>query len=312
MLPTSRLLLNCVATISSALFVAVSVVLAKAPPQPGDNAGRLKARPASSLGTFKGQTVFSRILDKAKKEHWRDLATGALMGKIAQEFIGTPYVAGTLDRDSTREICTVDLTGLDCVTFFETTLNLARIIKDGGDSTTDLLHAVTNSRYRGGKIDDYTSRLHYTSDWLYDNEQKGVIRILSDLPGAEPFKQKVNFMSTHPGSYKALVAHPELVDKLKTQESAINSRELKYIPLNKIAAIEPLLQTGDIVCVCTNLAGLDIVHTGLVIRDARGVVHFMDATSKKSKMQVVIEPGPLSQALKWSNTLTGAIFARPL
>lgn len=304
---TVRLLLNCFAITGSALIFIVGGVLAKAPAPSSSTKSQ-----STGPGTFKGQDVFSRILDRAKREHWRDLATGALMGKIAQEFIGTPYVAGTLDRNSTREICTVDLTGLDCVTFFETTLNLARIIKNGGDRPIDLLRAVTLTRYRSGKIDDYTSRLHYTSDWLYDNEQKGVIRILSDLPGAEPFKQKVNFMSTHPASYKALLAHPELVDKLKMQESSINSRELKYIPLDKIAAIEPSLQTGDIVCVCTNLPGLDIVHTGLVIRDGKGVVHFMDATSKKSKMQVVIEPGTLGQALNWSNTLTGVIIARPL
>lgn len=312
MMTTRRLFLSYFATVGGALMLGDCSSLARSLAQV--DAGKSTDANAKTLGDneFKGQAIFSRIVTKAKKEHWSELATGALMGKVALELVGTPYVAGTLDRDSAHERCSVDLTGLDCVTFFETTLAFARMLKKGGDKPVDLLREVTNTRYRGGRLDGYASRLHYTSDWLYDNEQKGVVKVLSDLPGAEPFKQKVSFMSAHPASYKALTAHPELVAKLKAQEAAINSRQMQYIPLAKIAALEPLLKTGDIVGVCTNLAGLDIVHTGIVFCDDKGVAHFMDATSKKSKMQVVIEPGPLSQALSWSNTLTGAMFARPL
>ena len=267
---------------------------------------------ASVKDSFSGDEVFRRILNRAKAEKWESLSIGELMGKIAKELEGTPYVGGTLDRSPEVEKCTISMTELDCVTFFETTLGFARMIKKGGSSPEDLLKEVRFTRYRGGKQGDYSSRLHYTTDWFFDNQQKGVVKILSDLPGAEPFTQKVGIMTSHPEFYKAIGAHPELSGKLKRIEQRINAREFKYVPMAKLAGVESLLKTGDIVGVCTSQSGIDIAHTGIVWRDAADVPHFMDASSGKSKMKVTIEPGPISQALNWSKNLTGAIFARPI
>lgn len=256
--------------------------------------------------------VFTRIVTRAAEGKWKDLPIGELMGKIANELVGTPYVGGVLDRNPNQEECTVDLTSLDCVTFFESTLDFARMLKKGETTPKSLIKEVTFTRYRGGIPKDYTSRLHYTTDWFHDNERKHVIKLLPKLPGSAPFKQKVNFMSTHLQLYPVLKAHPELVSVLKKQEETINSRKLQFVPLDKIAEIEPLLQTGDIVGICTNRPGLDIVHTGLIFRDNSGIAHFMDASSKKSNMKVTIEPGPISGALGWSKNNIGIMVARPL
>jgi hypothetical protein len=204
------------------------------------------------------------------------------------------------------------LSALDCVTFFESTLDLARTIKKDESTPADLNREVSFTRYRGGKPIDYTSRLHYTTDWFHDNAHKHVVEPLQKLPGAEPFTQKVGFMSSHPQSYPVLVEHPEFVSIIKKQENAINKRHLNYIPLDKIASIEPLLKTGDIVGICTNQPGLDIAHTGLIFRDKAGVPHFMDASSKKSSMKVTIEPGAISSALGGSQRNIGIMLARPL
>lgn len=273
--------------------------------------GRFTAA-AQQLNAFKGEDVFNHILAKAGQGNWLHLPIGDLMGKIAKELEGTPYQSATLELSLDHEICSVDLSALDCVTFFETTLALARMLKMGGRTPADLLRTVSFTRYRGGVVGDFSTRLHYTTDWFVDNERKGVVKLLSDLPGAEAFTQKVGFMSNHPDSYRQLIAHPQLVAKIKSEEEAINSRSLKFIPMDKIAAVEPLLRTGDIVGVCTNQPGLDIAHTGLIWRDDEGVAHFMDASSMKSKRKVTIEPGPISHALNWSKNLTGAMFARPL
>jgi hypothetical protein len=267
---------------------------------------------AAAPNAFKGREVFDRILQKADSGKWRSLPIGQLMGKIALELKGTPYVAGTLELNIDKEVCSADLTGLDCVTFFETTLDFARMIKKGGRSPEALLAEIKFTRYRGGALGDYSSRLHYTKDWLYDNENKHVIEVLSTLPGAEPFPQKVGFMTNHPERYKQLAAHPDLIPSMKRQESMINRRSLTCIPLDKIAIVESLLKTGDIVGVCTDSPGIDIAHTGLVFRDENGIAHFMDASSKKNVMKVTIEPGPISETFTWSKRLTGAVFARPL
>ncbi len=270
------------------------------------------ARPMDSL-SFKGKDVFDRILSKSREGHWGSLSIGELAGRIARELEGTPYEGLTLELSPDREICSVNLTALDCVTFFEDVLCLARMVKKGEHSPAALLKEIALTRYRGGVVGDYTTRLHYTTDWFFDNETKGTVKILSDLPGAEPFTQKVGFMSANPGSYKQLAAHPDLIPKMKRIEDDINSRSLSFIPINKLAAVEPLLKTGDIVAVCTSSPpGIDIVHTGLVYREVDGVAHFMDASSSKAKMKVTLEPGPVSGALNWSKNLTGAMFARPL
>ncbi len=159
---------------------------------------------------------------------------------------------------------------------------------------------------------DFTTRLHYTTDWFVDNAQKGIVKILTpELPGAAPFTQKVGIMSAHPENYRQLAAHPELIPAIQATEEKINARSLMYLPMNKIAAAEPLLQTGDIVGVTTLQSGIDIAHTGLCIKDEQGVVHFMDASSSRRNMKVTLETD-ISKCLNWSPKLTGVMFARPL
>ncbi len=260
---------------------------------------------------FVGLGVFNRIVAKADAHGWRTWPMSSLMGAIAREFIDTPYVAYTLELDDHREIVSCNLEGLDCVTFFESTLDVARMLKLGGSSPDDLLRQIRLTRYRGGHLTDYTSRLHYTTDWFYDNARKGVIRDLTPhLPGAERFAQKVGFMSAHPESYRLLKANPELIPKIKAMEDAVNGREKWFLPLDRIADAQHLLQTGDIVGVCTTHSGIDIGHTGMCFRDAEEKLHFMDASSLD--MRVTLEPIDFSRDFRWSKANTGIILARPL
>ena len=274
-------------------------------------AKRIAAVP-QGLRHFEGEDIFKRIVDKAAAEKWTKLPIGELMGKIARELEGTPYVGFTLETSLDKESCVVNLKGLDCVTFFEDTLCMARMLKRGKRKPEDLLAEIQFTRYRGGKMGDFTTRLHYTTDWMVDNEKKGVVKILAPtLPGAEPFIQKVGIMSEKPASYRQLKAHPELIPAIKRYEEEINAYQLKFIPLDKIEAVEPYLQTGDIIGVATREPGIDIAHTGLCIKDEQGMVHFMDASSMKKFHKVTFEV-QLNKALHWSEKLTGAMFARPL
>jgi hypothetical protein len=273
----------------------------------------LAAPDAAKLDTFKGEDVFNRLLKKAHEGKWRDLPIGQCMKNVAMELEGTPYVGFTLELDKDREVCSANLTGLDCVTFFEQTLDFSRMLKKGGGSPQALLDEITFTRYRGGKITDFTSRLHYTTDWMFDNEKKGVVKILSpDLAGAEPFTQKVGIMTSKSKNYRQLAAHPELIPAIRKTEDEINARRTFYVPMDKLPEAQKQLKTGDIVGIATSVAGIDISHTGLVIVDAQGVPHFMDASSMESKMKVTLEKGPLSEDLKSSKKATGAVFARPV
>lgn len=261
---------------------------------------------------FDGLAVFQRLLARADAQQWRDLPIGDLIGRIALELKDTPYVAHTLELDPNREFCTVNLTGLDCVTFFESTLGFARMLKTGGQTPADLVRQVTFTRYRGGRIDGYPSRLHYTTDWVHDNVLKGVVADLTPtLPGAAPFTQQVGFMSAKPENYRQLVQNPALVETVRQQEAALNARPKSFVPMDALSAAEPHLRTGDIVGLTTTIDGIDISHTGLVIVSDTGTRQFMDASSQKDVMKVILRPGPLHQSIA-SRTTTGAIFARPL
>lgn len=268
---------------------------------------------ATNRAKFEGQDIFQRIVDKARANNWTKLPIGELMGKIARELEGTPYVGFTLETSKDQESCVVNLKGLDCVTFFEDTLDMARMLKRGKSKPADMLAEIQYTRYRGGKMGDFTTRLHYTTDWFVDNEKKGVVKILAPtLPGSAPFTQKVGIMSQKSANYRQLAAHPEMVPTIQKLEAEINERQLMFVPMDKLEEAQSHLQTGDIVGVATTEPGIDIAHTGLVVKDEQGVPHFMDASSSKKHYRVTFEDGPISKAFGWSKKLTGAMFARPL
>jgi hypothetical protein len=196
------------------------------------------------------------------------------------------------------------------VTFFESTLDMARVLPQGLTKER-LIRAVRQTRYRGGRQGDYTTRLHYTTDWIWDNAAKGIVKDLTpELPGAMPFEQKVGFMSAHPNSYKQLKAHPKLVVRIAETEERINARRKWFVPTAAVASVEPLLRTGDIIGLCATQPGIDIAHTGLAYRDAAGTLCFFDATNAPGRMDVKIG-GRLSERLS-PKSHTGIVVARPL
>ena len=280
-------------------------------------AAALVASPALSrlaaqapLERFKGQAVLDRIAARAKAERWAGLPIGERMGRVGLELVGTPYVAFTLETDEPREYCTVDLEGLDCVTFFESCLDMARVIPKGL-TRERLVREVRRTRYRGGKQGDYPTRLHYTLDWIDDNARKGIVRDLTPaLPGAVPFEGKVGFMSTHPKSYRQLKSTPGFVAEIAQAEDALNLRHHVYVPAARVADAEPLLQTGDIVGLVATQPGIDIAHTGLAFRDAEGALRFFDATNAPGRMDVEVG-ARLSERLDPKHH-RGIVAARPL
>jgi hypothetical protein len=265
----------------------------------------------SAADEIKGEDVFQRIVAKAQALDWSGQPMRRLMQSVAMELEGTPYVAGTLELSADQELPSVDLRGLDCVTFFETTLDISRMLRKGGSTPADLMREIKLTRYRGGKPGDYTTRLHYTTDWFFDNQAKKVVSI---LPGTMPFPKTVNFMSTHPDLYPALKANPKFVATMKNIEKAINlqNKSLTYVPNDALGDFQKTLQTGDIVGIVTDIPGLDISHTGLVIVDEKNVPHFMDASSRTDVNKVILESPTLAESIRTNKHSLGAIFARPL
>lgn len=116
---------------------------------------------------------------------------------IAKSFMDTEYVAKTLDVDTSAENLVVALNKVDCTTFLEYVVALNYTIQQEDSTFNAFLEALEKFRYRDGAVEGYASRLHYFSEWLQDNEKKGLLHIISKELGGVPMNKQLNFMSTH-------------------------------------------------------------------------------------------------------------------
>jgi hypothetical protein len=139
------------------------------------------------------------------------------MVKLGTWFMETPYVAHTLEKGDEEQLV-VNLRELDCTTLVENCLAIAKTIQSGEHTFEQFTKELKNVRYRSGKIDGYPSRLHYTTDWIFDNQQKRLVKNLSKEIGATPYPKEINFMSTHPDSYRQLKDSSHLVEIIAQKE----------------------------------------------------------------------------------------------
>jgi hypothetical protein len=99
--------------------------------------------------------------------------TDNAMLKYGLNFLKTPYVAHTLEVNEEEKLV-VNFDEVDCTTFVEYVLALALSpVKNGTIDNADYARTLQSIRYRDGKIDGYTSRLHYIADWVNNGVRHG-------------------------------------------------------------------------------------------------------------------------------------------
>lgn len=210
------------------------------------------------------------------------------------KFIGTPYVANTLEVNDEEKLV-VNLNQVDCTTFVEYVL--AQSME--GDFTRNLQRI----RYRNGKIDGYTSRLHYIADWVENGIRQGIIEDVTAIHSPHWQKLSISYMSTHPQLYKALKSSPENVKRMEEYEKAWTGKSICYLPKNKLKAEGlPWIEDGDIIALCTGIPGLDVSHMGIAVYK-NGKLHLLHASSVNKKVE--ISAVPLSEMLARSKSNTG-------
>lgn len=226
-----------------------------------------------------------------------------LMLANGQSFIGTPYVAHTLETDDAEDLI-INCDEVDCTTLVEYALAMS-LCPQQGDAMqeSDFARNLQRIRYRDGKIDGYTSRLHYIADWI-DNGVKG--GFLEDVSAANsPFSKKlsVSYMSAHPEKYKQLAQSAANVAQMKAYEEALTGKEIRWTPKEQLTANGlPWIKNGDIIAITTSLPGLDVVHMGLAIY-VKGNLCLLHASSKKGK--VIVDQLTLNSLLKRNDHWTG-------
>lgn len=245
--------------------------------------------------------------DLAVDKNLSDRPINEIISVIGKSFLETPYEAFAIEKEG-KEQLVIHLTGLDCTTFLENTLTLSRCIKKGKTSFEDYQKELTYIRYRDGKLDQYPSRLHYFSDWIYNNTHKGIVKDVTKEIGGEPIYFNVFFMSQNPDKYKHLTESPEFIPVIAKQEKVINKREYYYIPKEQVENIEDKIHNGDLIAITTNLEGLDIGHVGIAVKEYDGRIHFLHAPLVGSKVQ--ISEKPLPEYLASVKKHTGIIVLR--
>lgn len=255
-------------------------------------------------GTQSDKGIFESYLNSVPTVD--KLCSDILMDETAKFFLGVPYVGKTLEYEPERLI--VNLREMDCMTFVENVLALAEASASGTPSWQTYLEKLLQIRYRDGKIEDYTSRLHYTSDWIYENEKKGLIADITKEIGGVPLAMDVSFVSTHPESYMQLQSHPEYIAVMAKKEKEINSRQYYYIPKEEIDKREAQIRTGDIVCFVTSIKGLDISHVGIVHKEGDKMT-FIHASSGKKR--VIINEESLQDYVLGIKKSKGIMVLRP-
>ena len=153
---------------------------------------------------------------------------------FAKLMLDVPYVAGTLDgNDEERLVVRTD--ALDCTTFVETVLAFCIADKRGERDFNGFKKALTDVRYRDGILNGYTSRLHYFSDWIRNNEQMGFVKeCTSETACAQPKELWLDFMTTHVDSYLPMKKDASLVKEMAAQEKNWQGTVVSYIPKEKL------------------------------------------------------------------------------
>ena len=228
--------------------------------------------------------------------------TGGRIIAIADGFIGEKYVGGTLEKGC-EEPLFISCTELDCTTFVELILAIAKTANDSSSKFGDVCSNMQTIRYRNGNNCGYTSRLHYISWWIADSAKSGIIEDITPQISNKKQLLDLNFMSTHTGSYPLLAENPEYVAEIEKLELPYRGFEVSYIPKEELNYTgHENIKTGDIIAITTSIPGLDVTHIGFA-HYLNGNLCLLHASSGKG--EVVKDTTPLRDYLANNRRHTG-------
>lgn len=268
------------------------------------------------------------VLDLARLQAWvaalrgaglarRELPAGRAAVRVGELALGTPYVAHTLEEylkaggdARALEPLTLWLTRFDCQLLVESCLALARLAATSAEPTWEAFgREVERVRYRGGQRDSYASRLHYFSEWIADNQERGLVRDLGRELGGVPDARPLRFMTAKRESYPAL-QDPEVFAQIQEYERRLDGTPRYVVPTAKLAEVADRIQTGDVLALATGLEGLDVSHAVFAYRDEQGALRVLHAPL--SGGHVEITPETLPEYVAARKRATGILVARPL
>jgi hypothetical protein len=301
------------ARLATVMALAVAACGAEPPAPPASGTEEGAVQPAAErvpgapfVAEAEDSVIFEQTLTWARGEDLAAQPLGEIIARVAARFVGAPYVPGTLEAEG-EERLVVNLRTFDCVTLVESTLAIARLIREGGGSFADFRRELQRIRYRDGALDGYISRLHYFSDWIADNAQRGLVEDVTAAIGGVPDAEPIDFMSNHADAYRQL-SDPAVLASIGQMETRISARPRHYVPQARIGAVTDRIRNGDIIAATSALAGLDVAHTGFAYWQD-GALHLLHAPLVGSVVE--ISEVPLAMRIARIGTQDGIMVARP-
>ena len=263
---------------------------------------------------FQGESKFQAIVAKAERENWRNLPLGERTIRVARELVGTPYMNYTLEVDDRTESPVANLKCMDCWTYYENALAIARMLRyqPAPYKPQDMLHMVEIERYRNGVCTgSYLSRMHHLEEVFYDNQRRGyATNITSRIPGAVKLQREIHEMTVQWKDYRYLRSNPSLIEPMGKIEAQVSNLPVYHVPKSKVRSAEKYLQNGDICAITTNERDGYTSHVGMIVR-MQDRAYFTHATSDHDKGRMVIIDRPISDYVNGASKHAGIIICRP-
>ena len=236
-----------------------------------------------NLGKFTEEKI-AEIIKKSSKYS----SNSKKINFISGQFIGVPYMESMLiGDDKTEEVLTINLAGLDCFTYIDY-VEAIRLSSKYSEFRDNLIKV----RYKEGNV-SYKSRNHFFSNW--PNLDSGRIEDITETVGGDLVIPVAKSLNEKKDGTRHLAKIPVVV------------REIGYIPSDRInKSVTDKLQTGDYVGIYTHKVGLDVSHTGIIIRKGNKW-YLRHASSRKANRRVVDE-----ELLNYLNNKSGIVVYRPL
>lgn len=259
----------------------------------------LLANPAFSINH--DSLFVDSIIENSAKADFKSDADRIMF--FAKSMIGIPYRGGTLDVNE-NESLVVRTDSVDCTTYVETILAMYLASKAEDDEYSDFKEALTRIRYRDGVIKGYSSRLHYFSDWVANNEKKGILYEVTSRSNHSQRHFSINYMTKHSGLYRRLKEDSLSVNEMLCVEEKWKNYDMSYIPKELLKEHHNNIDicNGDILALTTNIDGLDVLHLGFAVW-VDGNIHLLHASSLYGR--VVLDPMSLYEYLKDRKKHTG-------
>ncbi|NOZ26101.1 MAG: DUF1460 domain-containing protein [Nitrospirae bacterium] len=196
--------------------------------------------------------------------------TGARIEFLSRRFLGVEYKPSTLIGDmNTQEVFVIDLEGVDCFTYLDY-IEAMRL----SASFSGFKENLKRVRYRSGTV-AFENRNHFFTDWREYNAAH-VDDVTGEVGGDRTRSVRKVLNLRKDGT-------------LFLPGIAPRERLIQYIPSDALdETVTSRLRTGDYVGIYTDEQGLDVTHTGIIIKK-QGRPYLRHASSAKENRKVVEE-----------------------